>query len=57
LAVLMESVISDPSNRRRQELSTNAAVIAMILALVAGEIDKDGLAQWIADNVAQASGR
>ena len=29
----------------------------MILALAAGEIGKDGLAQWIEDNVAQASGR
>jgi hypothetical protein len=57
LAVLMESVISDSSNRRRQDLSTNAAATAMILALAAGEIDKDGLAQWIEDKVAQASGR
>jgi hypothetical protein len=53
----MESVTSDPSNRRRQDLSTNAAATAMILALAAGEIDKDGLAQWIEDNVSQASGR
>jgi hypothetical protein len=53
----MESVTSYSSNPRRQDLSTNAAATAMILALAAGEIDKDGLAQWIEDDVSQASGR
>jgi hypothetical protein len=29
----------------------------MILALATGEIDEDGLARWIEDNISQASGR
>jgi death-on-curing protein len=28
--------------------------VAMMLALAAGEIDEDGLARWIADNIPQA---
>jgi death-on-curing protein len=34
-----------------------AAATAMILALAKGEIDEDGLARWIEDNISQASGR
>jgi hypothetical protein len=29
----------------------------MILALAAGEIDEDGLAQWIEDNISPPSGQ
>jgi death-on-curing protein len=32
------------------------AATAIILGMAAGEIDEDGLARWIADNLANASG-
>jgi death-on-curing protein len=34
-----------------------AAAAAMILALAAGKVDKDGLARWIEDNISPLSGR